>query len=328
MSSRLVSFALGACFTSVFVGLLLLLLSKAAIPADPKLVTLPYPSASSPVDRQRSIAYDKAVEASKIEKAKTDAARQPERAPDAEVYRPAAQATAKITTSSVVVETWQPVVKQPTEPWKDRRAKVFTYVLAGSIGGPNYKGTDQRVLTARSRIEVLVHEIKVLPKASDLNALVLENANLFCIPSLAAKRPEDAKFDIVLSDKYRLHILDLVLQRPDLARVTQNVGPMLVAFTRPVGEVERLSREGLQKPGNEVLAIDLSGAEAEAIPVYVAAFKEAVREEGVSKTGSLSSLRANFASAVVRANRAVPLLAEAYASAAKTFAPPLPASGR
>jgi hypothetical protein len=227
-------------------------------------------------------------------------------------------------------ELWREIVDAPERAWQGPRPQVFTYVLAGDIGGAAYAGSNQQVIEARVALEALLREIKALPSATGLSPSTVAHAHLFCIPTLRTKpgtKPDTtthtASFNFALSDDYRRQVRLLLSDRPDLAAAFRRVGPFLVAFRLPVGEVAEPS---LAAPrASPALLIDMTGAAPDSIAVFVNAFKESVREEDVIADQALAPLRARFVSALLRVNQAIPFIAEAQAGVSKML--PMPGLG-
>ena len=146
----------------------------------------------------------------------------------------------------------------------------------------------------------------------------LDRTNAFCIP---ARRPvagivDLPGYDFELAGHY-LNAFRVALEgNPPLAKHLDAVGPFLLATREPIGEILRRDANGVPhvKSGAPVMVVDMSGRHEDAIPVYVSAFNDAVSKD-LQGTTVLASLRADFASAVLVLNRAVPFVADAYAKA-------------
>jgi hypothetical protein len=224
-------------------------------------------------------------------------------------------------------ELWREIVDAPDRAWQGPRPQVFTYVLAGDIGGAAYAGSNQQVIEARVALDALLREIKALPRATGLPPATIAHAHLFCIPTLRTKpgtktdtTTHMASFNFALSDDYRRRVRLLLSDRPDLAAAFRRVGPFLVAFRLPVGEIAEPSLATSR--ASPALLIDMTGAAPDSIAVFVNAFKESVREEDVITDQALAPLRARFVSALLRVNQAIPFIAEAQAGVSKML--PMP----
>ncbi len=233
--------------------------------------------------------------------------------------------------TALLIDAWQPLFTAPDAPFRGTPAKVFTYVLTGNIGGAIYNSANFQISESRSVTEALLREVKLLPRSADLDTKILSRANVFYIPTRRgqfASATELEKFNFNLSDVYRHRIIGLLSDREDLAQALSGRGPYLVAFRKPVSEIDRSIevQNNSVRLGNEVLLIDMSEATPESVTVYISSFKRAVRDESIANDTTLAPLRARFASALVRLNRAIPFMAEAYAGVASKLTSAQPSS--
>jgi hypothetical protein len=190
---------------------------------------------------------------------------------------------------------------------------VYTYVLAGDVGRQAvFNGTDARVLHARENLEALVREVRSFDPAS---VSLLNEANLFLIPALAAANAASGPYDFQLSDAYRLAFVALVATRPELAGRLGGPGPFLIATRIPIDEVIRFSQQTDPPAGanTNIVLIDLTDAEPQSVVVFVSIFKDTIRRDDVVADARLAPLRALVVSELVRVNAAIPFIGAAYA---------------
>jgi hypothetical protein len=212
----------------------------------------------------------------------------------------------------VTAELWRDIKGLPSDPWIGARPAVFTYVLSGDVGSDDtYKGTDQRILHARANLDALVAEARAFDKAKQGNSL--KAANLFCIPAKETGGANGAPYDYRLARSYRQRIQELLADQSQLRDRLGGIGPFLVATRLPVNEIVR---EGSSRDNNIVL-IDLSGAEPQSVIVFLNEFKNAVRRDDVLADKQLVPLRPAIVSALLRINAAIPFVGDAYATLKK-----------
>lgn len=226
----------------------------------------------------------------------------------------------------VTVHAWRAISMAPMESWSGPRTALYTYVLVGDVG-PLTQNIDAATQRAWLALEQLLKEVQAGEQIGPEDAArwpreVLMRANQFCIPaaSAAPERVEPRTYDLARSHDY-LNLFRLaVLPNDAMTRSLEGLGPFLVSTRKPIGEIISRNAQGALTIDTDspVLVVDMTGANAAAMPAYVLAFRQVVRKEVASST-SIKPLRALFASAVLDLNEAVPLVAEAYAGTKKLF---------
>ncbi|WP_428424254.1 hypothetical protein [Methylibium sp.] len=226
--------------------------------------------------------------------------------------------------AEVLVHAWRALDRAPDEAWTGPRTALYTYVLVGDVGGADAASGSAAVANARRALELLLREVQAGQAAATIaDAAVLRQANQFCLPArdYTGGLFTLKHYDFTLATTY-VNQLRLALQPvPELAGRLAGVGPFLVGTRRPLGEIVARSPQGAPviDTASPVLLVDLSGQHPKAMPAYVTAYKEAVRDIDAQRTAVLQPLRPAFASAVLKVNEALPFVAEAYAGTRKMF---------
>lgn len=236
------------------------------------------------------------------------------------------QSDASLLRGGVTIHTWRAITAAPTQPWSGPRTALYTYLLIGDVGALTTQ-TNAATQRAWLALEQLLKEVQagqpIRPEdAARWPPEVLARANQFCVPALTAApaRIEPRDYDLDRSHDY-LNLLRLAVQANDaMTRSLAGLGPFLVATRKPVGEIVTRDAQGVLNidTASPILLVDMSGKNEKAMPVYVQSFQATVRKE-VAASAVLKPLRATFASLVLEANEAVPLVAEAYAGTRKLF---------
>lgn len=242
----------------------------------------------------------------------------------------AACGTAPGDRAGVQFHAWRALVQNPMQPWVGPRTQLYTYVLVGDIGmtagvmPDSADASHSRAYKALVQLLAEVQEYQSLPSGGDprWTPEMLAGANQFCIPAADAtlKKITPADYDLALAAAYLRQFAFALESHDEMSAHLRGVGPFLLATRKPVGEIVTRDAQGSLRvdTSTPILLVDMSGSHEASVPVYVNAFKKAVRN-GVAGTAVLRPLRAEFASILIDLGRAVPFVAEAYAGTKKKF---------
>lgn len=225
----------------------------------------------------------------------------------------------------VVVHGWTAVSQPPASAWMGPRTALYTYVLSGDAGGAVADQASPARERARRALGELLQEMQASQPASSIQeAELLRKANQFVIPARGGTTGalDLEHYDFVLAAQY-LNRFRLLLPDPAARARLEGLGPFFLATLQPLDALVRTLPDGSTRMETDLAAlmVDMTGAHPKSIPVYVGAFKDAVRKELPSQFTTLSPLRARFASILVDTGEALPFVAEAYAGTLKVFAP-------
>ncbi|MGW8392435.1 hypothetical protein [Pseudoduganella sp. HUAS MS19] len=220
--------------------------------------------------------------------------------------------------AGVDFHTWSTLGAKVESPWTGPRSLLYTYVLSGDAAGgtPDAATTKERT-DARRALGVLIAELQASQAASTVGeAGLLQHANQFVVP---VQNYQGGKLALEHYDFTRsVAILNRVRPalEPDMRTRLDRPGPFLLAMRRPINEFSVAANE-TAKPALLVLLVDMSGAHPKAVPVYMNGFKAAVVKGLPENFRSAPVLRAELASAALKANEAIPFIAAAYAETGK-----------
>jgi hypothetical protein len=207
---------------------------------------------------------------------------------------------------------------------------LYTYVLAGDVGGQAGNGAaDDRVAAqARASLQALLAEVEETTQVHNGTAPfappIAATMNQFCIPTLAANLDATtitlAQYDFDLSTQYRDWFQVMLAGNARLRGAMQHSGPFLVATRAPMNElVASVASQRVVTLDSPVLVMDMSGYPPEAMPYFVDAFRDAVASTRPLPTGALKPLKPKIVAYLSAINQGIPLVAEVWSKTLKAF---------
>ena len=225
---------------------------------------------------------------------------------------------------------WRAIALAPTARWTGPTSGLYTYVLAGDVGGQagTGAGTDQATARARSALLALLAEVqettRVRPGSAPFPPPIAATMNQFCIPSLAADLDAATitldQYDFDLATQYRDWFQVMLAGNAQLRGAMRHSGPFLVATRRPMDElVATVANARVVTLDSPVLVMDMSGYPPEAVPYFVDAFMDAVAATRPLATGALKPLKPRIVAYLSAINQGIPMVAEVWSKTLKVF---------
>ncbi|WP_458764651.1 hypothetical protein [Cupriavidus basilensis] len=220
--------------------------------------------------------------------------------------------------SGITVHTWRAATAPPSQPLAAPSSSLYTYVLVGDIGDGS---ADEATRRSKAALEQLIRQVVITHSESGkLPPEMLATANQFLIPAKAGHEADfmPADYNSVLAAEY-VNTFRLALGgQAELSERLSGVGPFLIATRKPIGELVKKGASGTLRidPQAPVLLLDMSGKNPHAVPLYVNAFKETVRQE-VATTTVIKPLLPRLAAFLLDLDHDIPFVAEAYAGTVK-----------
>jgi len=225
---------------------------------------------------------------------------------------------------------WRAIALAPTVRWTGPTSGLYTYVLAGDVGGQAGNGAaDDRVAAqARASLQALLAEVEETTQVHNGTAPfappIAATMNQFCIPTLAANLDATtitlAQYDFDLSTQYRDWFQVMLAGNARLRGAMQHSGPFLVATRAPMNElVASVASQRAVTLDSPVLVMDMSGYPPEAMPYFVDAFRDAVASTRPLPTGALKPLKPKIVAYLSAINQGIPLVAEVWSKTLKAF---------
>ena len=217
---------------------------------------------------------------------------------------------------SITLHAWRGLAEGPQQPWMGPRTTLYTYVLVGDVSGAAGEGSSEAVTARRALAELLAEIGGGQAVDAQAEAVVLRRTNQFLIPSTRAPDVPVMlqAYDFRLAAAYRARAR-IAFDGDPIGRRLDGPGPFLLAMAGPWPEALKSEASG------RVLLMDLSGHHPKAMPVFVTAFRDAVRDAARLDDQVLEPLRPRLASALLRTSEALPFVAEAYAGTRKLIEP-------
>ena len=226
---------------------------------------------------------------------------------------------------------WRAIALAPTAHWTGPTSGLYTYVLAGDVGGQAGTGAadDRAAAQARAALQALLAEVEETTQVHRGAApfpppIAAATMNQFCIPTLAASLDASTitlgQYDFDLATQYREWFQVMLAGNAQLRGAMRRSGPFLVATRVPMNElVATLSGHRVVTLDSPVLVMDMSGYPPESVPYFVDAFKDAVASTRPQPTGALKPLKPKIVAYLSAINQGIPLVAEVWSKTLKAF---------